>query len=95
MCDLNPLAFWYPDKVLYDPRLWAEGNYMPASQFCSVPYRPAVAGPFVRGARQPVRTLLGNPFPCPAPCSGRLPCSPVSWDATACASGRIANGSCT
>ena len=94
---MNPMscAFVYPRGVLYDPRAWAEGNSMPASQFCSVPYRPAVAGPFIRGARQAPRALFGLPCPCPVPCAGRGPCTPTAWHAAQCASGTIANGSCT
>jgi hypothetical protein len=87
---------YYPPNVMYDCRCWSEGNYMPDSQFCSVPYRPAVAGPFVRGARQSPKALFGNPYPCPVMVPGPLmpPCTAVSQYATACASGTVAQGHC-
>lgn len=88
-------AWTYPPNRVYDPRCWSEGNRMVSSQFCFTPYRPAVAGAFIRGATQ--RVFGGCPIAVPqCPAAGAVQAQGiVSQRADACATGRVWNGMCT
>jgi len=44
----------YPPNRLYVMPWWTEGTFMPFSQYRFPPFRPLIAGPYVKGARQAV-----------------------------------------